>query len=213
MKQLSPLLLLVLLVFQVSCEKDTVDYGLGEYFVDIATFQEVNSLLLDDGHTLFVSEGKISSSFQNGQRIWLNYSILPDAVSGYDYAIRVNGASAIGQGMLTGINAVSIDTMKNAPVQLESAWIGNHYLNLLFYIEYNSQTHRITLVTDSAKMKNDSVAIYLRHDTQNDPPGTTSRVIVSYDLEKVLGKPRKQKKLSVHLNTSNYGNKVYQFEY
>ena len=211
---MNPLGLVVLFLFLFSaCSDDDVDYGYGEYKVDIVTYLAPNSFLLDNGKTAYNVEPKTSREYEEGDRIWLHYSFLPDIKSGYDFAIRVNGSSKITKSKLLPVKADTIGDFKNDPIQFESAWIGSHYLNMQFYMDFKSEPHQIALITDSKKLKNDSIWIYFRHDINNDPPGYANHVIASFDLKELLGEPQHNKVLFVNFNTSNYGDKMLELKY
>ena len=96
---------------------------------------------------------------------------------------------------------------------LESVWPGSHYLNMQFYLNYKSEAHKIGLLTDSTRLGSDTLLIRFIHDTNNDPPGYPSHAYLSFDLKEVLGDPGKSRPISVQINTSNYGNKTYTFDY
>ena len=82
-----------------------------------------------------------------------------------------------------------------------------------FYLNYKSVTHKIGLVVDSTRLESDTLRMYFVHDSDNDPPGYSSRACLSFDLEDVLGTPEKARPVSVQINSGNYGNKTYEFRY
>jgi len=199
-----------LLLFFSSCNSsNSVDYGLDEYYVEIVTALSDNAFLLDSGKTIFADGGNTDSAYQAGDRIFLNFSYL----EGSDSQVTVHASSKIMLGVLKSVDEKEIEAFANDPVRLESAWIGSHYLNLRIYIEYKSEKHTVTLFTDKDQLDQPEIAIYFRHDANNDPPGYPTYILLSFDLKEVLGEPEGNKTLQIHLNTTNYGDKTYELNY
>ncbi len=198
----------------LSCSKDKVVYDIGEYKVDLATVQtnSNNQSFLLDNNTLLLNKGFINN-LEAGQRVLLNYSYLEDLSPGYDYVIKVNGISAVTQGQLSEVSPITIDTITNVPIHLESVWLGSHYLNVSFYMNFYSKKHTIALITGKTQIQEKNISIYFCHNDNNDSPGVTRCVITSFDLSNVLGEPVGDRQLTVNLNSGNYGEKDYSFIY
>jgi hypothetical protein len=192
-----------------ACTSESVDYGLGEYYVEIATALEKNAFLLDTGKTVRNTNGKTDKSYEPGDRVYLNFSYTENSTS----EIIVHSSAKISKGVLKAVKAKEITESMNDPVRFESAWMGSHYLNLQFYIEYKSEAHTIALITDESKVNDSEVKIYFRHTNNNDSPGYPSAVHVSYDLSTVLGEPLGDRTLLIDFSTTNYGNKTYKLNY
>ena len=201
-------ILLATLLF--SCGDKTVDYGLDQYYVEIVTAQSENEFLSDQGKLIVATSNENQKTYTSGDRVLLNYTLL--AASGDNYTARINGSAKVPLGQLTLSNESAIQSSAKEPVLLESVWIGSHYLNMQFYLNYKSETHKIGLLTDSTRMESDTLRMYFVHDTNNDPPGYPTHVYLSFDLEDILGDPGKTRPISVQINTSNYGDKTYEFE-
>ena len=199
--------------FLFSCEDKTVDYGLGIYYVEIVTAQNKNEFLNDNGKLIIAASQKNEKTYAFGDRVLLNYSLLPSTASEGDFSVQINASSKIPLGQITATNDSTIRSSHIDPILLESVWLGSHYLNMQFYVNFMSETHKIGLLVDSARLESDTLRMYFIHDTNNDPPGYPTRVYLSFDLKDVLGDPGKSRPLSVQINTSNYGNKAYEFEY
>jgi hypothetical protein len=203
----------LLLFLLASCETNPVDYGLDRYYKEILTFTGENSFLSDEGKTILnVSEDK-KPNYQPGDRVLLNYTLLPETTSGYDYTVRVNGTSKIPLGKLTLVDQKEIETAANEPIHLESVWLGSHYLNFQLYLNYKSEAHSIGLLVDSTLLAEDTIRIYFKHNSNNDPAGYPVHTFISFDLEEVLGKPKNSQAIAVAVNTDNYGQKAYQLIY
>lgn len=212
------ILIIIVCLFLPACGGDDVDYGLGEYKVDLVTVAKQNNadiyFVLDNGKTLFsLDNALVPANIQNGQRVLLNYSFTSEKTSGFDYTVKINYISGIVQGNLEKIGPADLSALKNDPVQFESVWIGGKYLNMTFYFDYHSGQHQISLVRDTTIQQTDIVYLQFRHDRKNDPPGSRRKVIASFDLSKALGNPEGNKELSVEFNTTHYGVKSYHLEY
>ena len=192
-----------------SCSPDVVDYGFGDYYVEIVTALENNTFRLDSGTILYDSNKTAEKTFAAGDRVYLYFSY-GDTPS---EPITVHAASKIFSDALKPMTEEAIDQQANVPVRLESAWVGSHYLNLHCYIEYRSKAHKITLVVDEEKADDLELHLYLRHNDNDDIPGYPTSIYASYDLSDVLGEPQGDRSLLVHFNTTNYGNKIYTFKY
>jgi len=206
------LLLIILAGSFYSCKDKTVDYGLDEYYVEIVTAQSDNSFLSDNGIKIVAKSDVSNKSYSSGDRVLINYTLLEASNPDY-YYVRINGSAKIPQGKLTLSDNSTIQTSVKEPVLLESVWLGNHYLNMQFYINFKSTAHKIGLLVDSASIKSETISLYFVHDPVNDSPGFPSHTYLSFDLKEVLGQPKKNRSVSVQINTSNYGIKTCEFEY
>jgi len=199
--------------FLFSCENKNVDYGLDTYYVEIVTAQNENEFLTDKGQGLVATPDKNQITYTSGDRVLLNYTLLDTTSVGGNYSVRINGSAKVPLGKITFSNDSAIQSSAKEPIQLESIWLGSHYLNMQFYFDYMSETHKIGLLADSTRMESDTLRMYFSHNSNNDPPGYPTHAYLSFDLENVLGNPGKAHPITVQINTSNYGNKTYEFEY
>lgn len=206
------LLLSAILIVAISCDDNSYDYGYDRYYEEIVTAQGNNIFRLDSGESLINVNEKLRS-FNAGERVYLHYTLLDQTTPGYDYTVRVNGAGTVSLGDLLPTGQKEIETFPAHPVQFESCWIGGNYLNMQFYIDFKSEKHTIALLTDSLQLGNDTIRLYFRHDTNNDPPGYPTHLYLSFDLKKALGDPAKNRPLLFYINTSNYGEKSYELIY
>ena len=207
-------LILIILLLSAACSEDKVVYDIGEYKVDLATVQINNdkqAFLLDNNELLLSNVHY--QNIESGQRVRINYSYLPETSSGYDYVVKINGITATVQSKLTEVDSTAVDTVANVPVHLESAWVGSHYLNIIFYINYHSTKHTISLITDKTTTQEKEVLIYFRHNDNDDANGYMRKVIASFDLSDILGEPLSDRLLLVNINSDNYGSKNYPLIY
>ena len=212
-KFIARLSLFIFACFLFSCEEQPlVDYGLDKYYVEIATAQSENTFLLDNGKKIVSASNENNKNYTEGDRVLINYTLLKTDASG-ENNVRVNGSAKVPQGKITLTNNTTINSAAKEPILLESVWIGSHYLNMQFYVNYKSAIHQIGLLADSTNLKNDTIRLYFAHDKNNDPLGYPSHSYLSFDLKDVLGEPGKPRSVTVQINTSNYGDKSYEFEY
>jgi len=161
---------------------------------------------------IIVTSDENKKNYASGDRVLMNYTLLETSASG-DYHVRINGSAKIPQAKITLTDEATINSAAKEPVLLESVWMGSHYLNMQFYINYKSAAHKIGLLADSTRLGSDTIRMYFAHDTNNDPPGYPSRTYLSFYLKDLLGEPEKTRPVLVQINTGNYGNKTYEFEY
>ena len=197
--------------FLFSCKDKTVDYGLDTYYVELVTAQNNNEFLTDKNEMLIVTPDANSKTYAFGDRVLLNYTLL--SADPGEYNVRVNGSAKIPQGKITLTDNTVIQSSAKDAILLESVWLGSHYLNMQFYFNYNSITHKIGLLADSTRLESDTLRMYFTHDTNNDPPGYPVHSYLSFDLKDLLGDPGKARPISVQINSGNYGDKTYEFEY
>jgi hypothetical protein len=192
----------------IACSTDQVDYGLGEYYVEIVTVLNDDAFLLDNGKIVYVSK-KGDYSFESGDRIYLNFSYSDKNAN----QIVINTFSKISKGKLNVIGEKEILEYGNNPVLFECAWIGSHYLNIQFYMEYKSEPHKIGLLVDKMHVDDQNVNLYFRHNKNNDKQGYPVLVFASFDLNEILGEAHGNRTLLVNFNTTNYGNVTYKYKY
>lgn len=207
MKRTSFILLFAFIIFN-SCE-DPIDYGYGQYYVEIVTALGDEIFELDNGQKLINTNASYPTAFEAGQRILLRFSY----VEGCKDKIKIRFAGRLIQGVLDTVEQEKILAHPNDPVKLESLWIGNHFLNILFYIEHKSEPHSVVLWVDKLKVDKNKIDIYFLHNINNDEKGVFTFMSTSFDLSSVLGQPQGEKTIKIHLNTTNYGNKIYEFNY
>jgi len=209
--------LIVLCLFLSDCKKEEIDYEMGEYWVNLATVRLLSNkttFLLDNGTSLFNGGKAINTQLSDSQRVQISYSILPEiSTPGFDHTIQVNYVAPINQGILRVENQQSMEQIKQDPIVLQSAAIGSHYLNIRFQIDFFSVRHNIYLYTDSTSATNDTVQIAFIHTRNEDTRGSLRNIVASFDLEKTLGTPNKDKVLMVNFNTINYGDTILLFNY
>ena len=200
------LILLTILFF--SClEEDKVDYGYGEYYVEMATSLDQKTFLLDCGKTVY-SEKEIAG-LGEGERVIFNFSYLNKETN----EVTIRNIKRVFLGSLQFVETDKIQEYENIPIRLESIWLSSHFLNVRFYMEYYSEAHIVSLYADQSEINNNEIHLYFLHNKNDDFPGYWSLSEVSFDLQKELGNPQGEKTLIVHVVSENYGEKEYRFSY
>ncbi|MDL2322805.1 NigD-like protein [Bacteroidales bacterium OttesenSCG-928-A17] len=206
------LIFIWIVVFFSSCEDASYDYGLDRYYEEIVTAEGNNVFRLDNGETLFTTT-KIKLSLTGGERLWIHYTLLDEKTEGFDHTVRVNGLSPVSTGALKALKQQEMQTLKKEPVLFRSLWIGSYFLNMHFLIDYRSTAHTVGLVVDEETLGENPVEIYFTHDKNKDAAGSPVRLFTSFDLREVLEEPQGNKNIRIHVNTSNYGEQVYDLIY
>jgi len=210
------IILLSVCLFAVACTGDEVDYGLGAYEEQLAELQLAGNeahFLLDDGRLLYDKQITVSTDMKDSTRLYLNFSYLSENTSSPTPDVRINWMQNLGIRELQTIDSTARKALPDDPIYFTSVWLGRHYLNLKFDIDYNSQPHKIYLVADSAKLNDKELHLYFRHDRDNDASGSRTSVLASFSLKRLLGAPAGDRPLKLHINSRNYGDKTYELNY
>ena len=200
-------LILLILLFSSCLEEDKVDYGYGEYYVEMATALDGKSFLLDCGKIVY-NQKKIAG-LEDGERIIFNFSYLNRETN----EVTIRNFKRVFLGSLKFVENDEIQEYEKTPVRFESIWLSSHFLNIRFYMEYYSEIHTISLYADQTEINNDEIHLYFLHNKNDDLPGYWKSSDVSFDLQQELGIPQGEKNLIVHIVSENYGEKEYRFNY
>src|SRR5690554_3577490 len=157
-----------ILLSTISCDDNS--NSLGNFGIDIATVmpegENAYSLLLDNGKQLWPSASAVNYTPAYNQRVFLNYTVLSDAQSGYDHYIKVNDIWNILTKQVIELTAQNQDSIGNDPVKANAVWVGGDYLNVSFMFNYGGiQPHAINLVknTLSSQISPDAINLEFRH--------------------------------------------------
>ncbi len=189
----------------ISCDDNS--HSLGSFGIDIATVipegDNAYSLQLDNGKRLWPAASAIRYNPTYNQRVFLNYTILSDAKSGYDHYIKVNDIWNIltkGAIELTGENA---DSIGNDPVKTNAVWVGGDYLNVSFMFNYGGvRPHAINLVknTLASEPSEDVIDLEFRHNSYQSEQTKLFEGFVCFDLKPLRSSGADSVKLSVKVN-------------
>lgn len=199
-----------------SCSDDD-GYSLNNYWLEVATIEPLDGGLhyyrLDDSTTLWPASGYyLGHNLQDGQRVWLNYTLLSGKKDGFDHYIKVNGLDPI----LTKKIAENKGKDNNAiygtdPVGIRNIWVGDGYLNVLFTFNYGGQKrHFVNLIQENSD--DDPYTLEFRHNAYDDPPLAGVRGIVCFDLSDLPDTEGETVKLKIRVRGFG-GDKVYELNY
>lgn len=226
MKSISKFLILLLVVpFFGACDlDDDDDYVVHNYYVDIATVQNPDSLStfffkLDNDKLMWTAATTLHNYRpRDGQRIVAYYSILSDkrATGLYDYDVRLNNVYPVLTKGIFQITPSKQDSIGNDSISISEIWMGSDYLNVEFhYLGYN-QIHFINLVYDASKVYTDGKThLEFRHNANDDSPNYYRRGIVSFNLKSLQATTtNKTINLVIHVNVPNQAEeKTYSLAY
>lgn len=172
----------------ISCDDNS--HSLGSFGIDIATVnpegEDAYSLLLDNGKRLWPAASAVHYIPTSNQRVFLNYTILSDAQSGYDHYVKVNDIWNILTKDVIELNAENADSIGNDPVKSNAVWIGGDYLNVSFMFNYGGvKPHAINLVKNSLSSVSSDEAINLefRHNAYQSDRTKLFEGFVCFDLK------------------------------
>ncbi len=188
MKKLWFLLLALPLVF-AACDDDE-GYSLGDYWVTTATVKTVGVspyiLETDGGKRLFPSASNVPRfEVFNGQRVWVNFTILGDGEGDIDHLVKVNDLSEMLTKGIFQLTPETTDSIGHDPLTINDYWISGDYLTVLFSYGGGQKIHFITLAQDvDAPINEDGLPVLeVRHNRNNDPVNYRLNGSVSFLLE------------------------------
>ncbi|MDG5800187.1 NigD-like protein [Marinilabiliaceae bacterium ANBcel2] len=185
-------LTLILSLAIYSCSDDDDSYSLNKYWVSPATVEVDGagnvSFVTDNRERLFPSGGIKGSSrdqFENGDRIWLNYTILSKSEGAYDYLVMVNRVDKILTKDIIELNAHNADSIGNDPVRIIDWWFSKDHLSIRFVYGGGGKVHFINLVQDIDNPKNEEgiPVLEFRHNRNDDPYNYKMYGTVSFSLD------------------------------
>ena len=170
-----------LILFISGCDDDD-GYSLGDYWITIGTIEGDRDnfiIVTDDGDRLYPSvNGAPWYEFEDGERLWVNYTILGDGDEGsnIDYYVKVNNFEDILTKDIFILTPENADSIGHDPVWVtnpeENIWIANDYLNIFFkYRGAPWWLHFINVVSDinNPTTPDGTPILELRHNAKGDP--------------------------------------------
>lgn len=187
--KISILLAGILLVIP-SCD-DNNGRSLGDIYINVATVVQESensySFLLDNGKRLWPAAGNIRYAPKDGQRVFLNYTILWDSQGTmYDYDIKVNDIWNILTKQAIELNEENKDSIGNDPVKINDIWIGGDYLNVSFLFNYGgTKPHLVNLVENalSEEPSSGNIDLEFRHNAYGSTQTRLFEGFVCFDLK------------------------------
>lgn len=197
-----------ILLANISC--DDHSNSLGNFGIDIATVipegDNAYSLLLDNGKHLWPAASAVKYLPAYNQRVFLNYTVLSDAQSGYDHYIKVNDIWNILTKQAIELTAQNQDSIGNDPVKANAIWVGGDYLNVSFMFNYGGiQPHAINLVRNRLNPETSTGTINLefRHNAYQSCQTKLYEGFVCFDLKPFRVNDADSVQLSIRLNGWN----------
>ncbi|WP_243350154.1 hypothetical protein [Parabacteroides sp. FAFU027] len=192
----------------VSCKKEDIDYGLGDFRLDLATIEDSSNIRFFrlDNLDKLLPQTSVASKYTTGSRVLLNYNI-EEKIGASSFSINTNSVSSINTATIKPLTS----NLSDDPLYIESVWQSGDWLNFRLGFEYNNKQHGISLFYYT-KAANDTLYLELRHSKNGDADGYMVNTFASYNLTS-FSKIGKSTPLKVKVNTSDKGVKYYRFEY
>lgn len=195
------------------------DSNSGNYLFDIATVEvqddETFVLRLDDGTRLWPLATDVRYVGKNGQRVFVNYTILSEKENSYNYSIKINDIWNILTKSPLLLTAENVDSIGNDPVKVRSMWIGNDFLNVDFFFNYGGiRPHAINLVKNTLTPPPDDEKIHLefRHNSYQSPSTRLYEGFVCFDLKSLRVNTADSVQLSIKVKDWD-GEKIFDITY
>ncbi len=195
------------------------DSNSGNYLFDIATVEvqddETFVLRLDDGTRLWPMATDVRYVGKNGQRVFVNYTILSEKENSYNYSIKINDIWNILTKSPLLLTAENVDSIGNDPVKVRSMWIGNDFLNVDFFFNYGGiRPHAINLVKNTLTPPPDDEKIHLefRHNSYQSPSTRLYEGFVCFDLKSLRVNTADSVQLSIKVKDWD-GEKIFDITY
>lgn len=195
------------------------DSNSGNYLFDIATVEvqddETFVLRLDDGTRLWPLATDVRYVGKNGQRVFVNYTVLSEKENNYNYSIKINDIWNILTKSPLLLTAENVDSIGNDPVKVRSMWIGNDFLNVDFFFNYGGiRPHAINLVKNTLTPPPDDEKIHLefRHNSYQSPSTRLYEGFVCFDLKSLRVNTADSVQLSIKVKDWD-GEKIFDITY
>lgn len=219
-------ILLVTSIFLItSCSKDDDGYSLGKFWVNFGILNKTGSdagnytISLDNKSILIpVSvDFNIYNYAQDGDRVWVNYTILDDNADGNnpatEYYVRINSVDKILTKGILDITEENQDSIGNNPVNVNDIWISDSLLNFeISYWGYN-KIHFINLVKQPGELNENTVQpieLELRHNNNGDEGHIKQTGFVSFRLNAL--KITNLDSVTFVVKGTNYAGETFDYE-
>lgn len=196
----------ILLILLFSCT-ETIDYGLGDYRVELVTIVEnVGGRFYQlDNQDSLLPDVSVNSSLKSGSRALLNYNIAAQKGS-KSYNIKVNSAIATNTGSIK----IWTNNLPDDPLRIDGVWLKGDWLNLRLAFSYHTMRHSIDLFRRPSLL-NDTLFLDLRHSKNGDNEGYFINTYVSFNLKAFAKKDTIPVK--VRANSLSGGEQLFYFKY
>lgn len=172
------ILLICSFLFLFSGCSDDDGYSLGKFVINLATVNPSENgrdyyLTLDNGTTLWPASSNVYYKPEENQRVWVNYTLLSDSISGFDHYVKINNIQNILTKNVIDMTSANEQEIGNDPIIIESGWIGDNYLNIHFGYNIGREAkHTVNVIRNAStniSSNNDTIFLELRHNSNNDP--------------------------------------------
>lgn len=192
------ILVALLSVFLMSCNKDDDGYSLGDYWLTtgtVITTDDYFYVVTDDGDKLWPAATNVDpEQVEDSMRVFVNYTILDDVTDNesYDYYVKINSLRELLTKPIFNFTDETTqevkDSIGNDAVTIVDTWFTGKYLNVQF--EYGGglgYTHFINLVKDSEdpETENGEIILELMHNKNGDPNSYLQWSIASFDISEL----------------------------
>ena len=174
---------------------DDDGYSLGDFVVTTATIEVKNVspyvIVTDGGDRLFPSASAVPYfKVHDGQRVWIDYTILGDAEESGDikHYVKVNNLAVILTKGIFELTPEKEDSIGNDPVRIKGYWFTGDYLTIRFtYGGGDGSIHYINLVQDinNPQTEEGMPILEFRHNRNNDRYNNEIWGTVSFNLSKI----------------------------
>lgn len=180
---------ILLVIYGFSCNENE-GYSLGDFRVSIATLHAESPnhffVQLDNGKKLFPAASDVRFYPKEGQRVFINYTILSDRQNGYAHYIKINDIWDILTKNVIELNAENADSIGNDPVKINDIWVGGNYLNIDFSFNYGGvRPHAINLVNNvlSSDATPNAIDLEFRHNAFDSSSASLYEGFVCFNLK------------------------------
>lgn len=188
------------------CTSDVVDYGLGDFRIDLATVTSDRNLLLDNQVTLTPTNIVIPTDYKANSRVMVNYR-RTETSGANSYKISINSIAAVNSSTIKPIT----QSLPDDPILAESLWIGGDWLNLRIGFEYFGKTHSMELAQRIVS-NSDTIYLELHHAKNGDTPGYWVKTYLSFPI-KSYAKKGVSVPIKLRVNSAKEGIKYFRFDY
>ncbi|MDR1743526.1 MAG: NigD-like protein [Dysgonamonadaceae bacterium] len=221
----SPLLYLgfmasVFILFSMASCLESDGYSLGDFRVNIASVHAEKdgaySLILDNGENLWPAATNVLYRPKDGQRVFVNYTLLSGEHNGYDHYIKINDLSNILTKEVLVLNAANADSIGNDPVIVKDMWEGGGYLNVSFLFNYGGvKPHAINLVKNEllSKDASDPIELEFRHNAYGSATSRLYEGFACFDLRPFRVSDADSVKFSIKVKEAKDVMKIFDIVY
>lgn len=204
---ISTLLAVVMAITLVSCDLNNepgnnpvIFYSdiVSGYMQPDSTIYLEQILQNDQGSVMLYPSPAIKGNIQNGQRLFIQYSVnevLPDS----NMNVTLYNVTSIRCDTIVSATPDSIAAFPNDPLMINTLWRTGSYLNIDLSIEYYNKQHKMELYYSPTQVSADTLDILLRHSNNGDMMGYWTQTYSSFYIPNI----NTYKVVRLHANMEN----------